>query len=602
MQQSMNDYPSIDKPWLKYYTKKDLGIQIPDMSLTEYIRTQNTNHLSLPALTYFGKTFSYQELFDNIDRASRLFQSLGVKENDYVALAMPLMPEVIFMMYGLDQIGAIANLIDPRIPADRMRFYINLAMVKICCVITSYTNTIIEAASNSTLEKIILVSPTACMSSAEQNRFLHKQFTAGERVGIYWKALKLHALTSKLNRHAEKHPVIYTYEKLITQIFPEMHTAAYRPGKASIVEYTSGTTGTPKGLELTASGMNVTAAQITQINRTTPGESLLGIMPPFISYGAVTGIHMSLSAGFNLILIPRFSVDIFAELIHKYKPNNIICVPSMFGNVIESPLLQHEDLSFLKRLIFGGDRTVPEFEERVNAWLDEHNAHIRLIKGGGMAEYSSCAFETPFEETKKPGAYGIPLPLVDAKIMKDDQTECGYDEIGEIYISSPQQMRGYIDNPGETEAFFFTDETGKKWGRSGDLGYVSRDGLFTLTSRKKQMIVRPDGHNVFPSEIENSILACNEVEECVTVGIKDDQSIVGEYPVAFIELKPDLTSSPNVVLKQIIKNVKKEIPVRDRPIRDEDYILTKIPYSNEGKIDRVKLISVYKEKKIAPRG
>ena len=116
------------------------------------------------------------------------------------------------------------------------------------------------------------------------------------------------------------------------------------------------------------------------------------------------------------------------------------------------------------------------------------------------------------------------------------------------------------------------------------------------------MIVRPDGHNVFPSEIENSILACNEVEECVTVGIKDDQSIVGEYPVAFIELKPDLTSSPNVVLKQIIKNVKKEIPVRDRPIRDEDYILTKIPYSNEGKIDRVKLISVYKEKKIAPRG
>ena len=237
MQQSMNDYPSIDKPWLKYYTKKDLGIQIPDMSLTDYIRTQNTNHLSLPALTYFGKTFSYQELFDNIDRASRLFQSLGVKENDYVALAMPLMPEAIFMMYGLDQIGAIANLIDPRIPADRMRFYINLAKVKICCVITSYTNTIIEAASNSTLEKIILVSPTACMSSAEQNRFLHKQFTAGERVGIYWKALKLHALTSKLNRHAEKHPVIYTYEKLITQIFPEMHTAAYRPGKASIVEY-----------------------------------------------------------------------------------------------------------------------------------------------------------------------------------------------------------------------------------------------------------------------------------------------------------------------------------------------------------------------------
>ena len=141
-------------------------------------------------------------------------------------------------------------------------------------------------------------------------------------------------------------------------------------------------------------------------------------------------------------------------------------------------------MSFLKRVIFGGDRTVTEYEEKVNQWLHDHHAPIRLIKGGGMAEFSSCAFETPFDDTKKPGVYGIPLPLVDAKIMRDDLTECGYNEIGEIYISSPQQMKGYIDNPKETSAFFFSDENGKIWGRSGDLGYVAKDGLFTLTSRK----------------------------------------------------------------------------------------------------------------------
>lgn len=265
----------------------------------------------------------------------------------------------------------------------------------------------------------------------------------------------------------------------------------------------------------------------------------------------------------------------------------------MFGSVLDSELLRNEDLSCLKRLIFGGDKTTPEHEQRVNKWLYEHNASIQLIKGGGMAEYSSCLFETPFDETKKPGVYGIPLPLVDAKVMKDDQTECGYDEIGEIYISSPQQMRGYIDNPEETKAFFFTDGTGKKWGRSGDLGYVSRDGLFTLTSRKKQMIVRPDGHNVFPSEIENVILSCDEVCECVTVGIQDKKSVVGEYPVAFIELKSGLTTSPEVILKSVIEKVKKEIPIRDRPVSDADYILTHIPYTSEGKIDRAKLISGY---------
>ena len=109
-----------------------------------------------------------------------------------------------------------------------------------------------------------------------------------------------------------------------------------------------------------------------------------------------------------------------------------------------------------------------------------------------MAEYASCVFETPFEQTKRPGVYGIPLPLVDVKIAHEDGTECGYREIGEIHISSPSQMKGYLNNPGETERFFYYDKNGKQWGKSGDLGFIDEDGFITLTSRKKQMIVRPD--------------------------------------------------------------------------------------------------------------
>ena len=118
---------------------------------------------------------------------------------------------------------------------------------------------------------------------------------------------------------------------------------------------------------------------------------------------------------------------------------------------------------------------MPDYEEQVNAWLKEHHAPITLIKGGGMAEYSSCLFETPFDETKKPGIYGIPLPLVEAKIMKDDENECGYGEIGEIFVSSPQQMHGYLNNPEETEAFFFFDKNGK----NGDAPAIS--ALWTRT-------------------------------------------------------------------------------------------------------------------------
>ena len=217
------------------------------------------------------------------------------------------------------------------------------------------------------------------------------------------------------------------------------------------------------------------------------------------------------------------------------------------------------------------------------------NANITLIKGGGMAEFSSCAFETPFEETKKPGIYGIPLPLVDAKIMKDDRTECTYGEIGELYISSPQQMDGYVNNLEETEEFFYTDEEGKRWGRSGDLAYVNPDGTFVLVSRKKQMIVRPDGHNVFPIEIERAIKETGYVKDCAAIGVRDPQSVVGEYPFAFIELKAEHMEQKEIVLQKIIHHVNQTIPPRDRP-DDNSYQLTAITYTLEGKLDRKALL------------
>ncbi|MDO4851804.1 MAG: class I adenylate-forming enzyme family protein [Clostridia bacterium] len=595
-QTKLTGYPSIDKPWLKYYSEKDLAIKVPDMSLSQYLRDCNRNNLFLKALSFYGKTYTYQELFENIDRFSRFFQNLGVKENESVALAMPLTPDTVFMMYGLDQIGAVANLIDPRIPTERMRFYINLTEVKVGCITTPYLNTMIEAAKDSMLETIIPVSPLACMNKTEQKRWLKNNYSILKRTELIAQKNWMGCVSffkSRLHFNKQTYTIL-PFDVYAGATHSNFKIADYREGKTSIIEYTSGTTGVPKGLELTAKGMNVTAAQLIQINQTVCGESLLGIMPPFISYGAVTGIHMSLCAGFELHLIPNFTVESFPKLILDHKPNNVICVPSMFSHVIESKLLEHEDMSFIKRIIFGGDRTTPEFEEKVNKWLYNHNSLSTLIKGGGMAEYSSCAFETPFDKTKKPGVYGIPLPLVDAKVMKDDYTECKYNEIGEIYLSSPQEMRGYINNDAETEAFFFIDENGKKWGRSGDLGFVDQEGFFILTSRKKQMIVRPDGHNVFPVEIERVILENKQVENCVVIGIKDDSSIIGEYPVAFIELRPDIKNTTEP-LKNIIAAVENRIPVRDRPKDDGDYVLIKIPYTSEGKIDRETLRRFYRQ-------
>ena len=597
MTKQTTGYASIDKPWLSYYKENETDIQVPDMSLIDYLRMKNAERTELIAINYFGKKITYQELFERIDTAGSSFQQLGIQEGDYVALAMPLTPEVIVMIYALDTIGAHADLIDPRVPAERMKHYLNLVDTRMAIVISAYAQTMMAAVAETKVQELMILTPFECLDQKEISA-LAKTRKSGRRQFLsstvkYMRDITAFRSARVKNKQGRIIPVM-TYKEFLRKSTGEIIKAKYKSGRTSILEYTSGTTGIPKGVLLTCSGMNVTAEQMGIINKATPGDSLLAIMPPFISYGAVTGIHTFLAIGNELILIPKFSSELLPELIKTWHPNNIICVPSMFRHVIESPLFIDEDLSYFKRLIFGGDRTPPDFEVEVNEWLRAHNASITLIKGGGMAEFSSCAFETPFEETKKPGIYGIPLPLVDAKIMKDDRTECKYGEIGELYISSPQQMDGYVNNLDETENFFYTDTDGKRWGRSGDLGYVNPDGTFVLVSRKKQMIVRPDGHNVFPIEIEQAIKETGYVKDCAVIGVKDPHSVVGEYPFAFIELKSGHLEQKDAVLQKIIHHVGQTVPPRDRP-DDDGYYLTRIIYTQEGKLDRKALLKTISE-------
>lgn len=590
-EKNLSGVPSIDEPWRKYYDSKLLDLSVPDISLSEFIYLKNKDRQFLSALRYKNVSISYERLFEEIEKTGKRFKKYGVKENDYVSLAMPLTPETIYMIYGLDSIGACANLIDPRVPTERMKYYLDLAQSKIAAVVGTYASTMRKASKNSSLDTIINVSPLETLKEDKSSKRLRELYEL--------KMLRENIVENFQNAfsHLTDSPKIIPYDSFAFNCGTEGLKFCNIPNKTGVVEYTSGTTGVPKGLELSSKGMNITVEQLIELEKCEPGESILAIMPPFISYGAVCGIHNSLSSGFEMILIPNFSVENFAQLIDSTKPNNIICVPSFFEHVINSDIFDGKDLSYIKRIIFGGDKTHADFELKVNNWLANHNNNSSLIKGGGMAEYSSCMFLTPYDETKKPNIYGVPLPKTKAKIMKNDYEECSYYEIGEIYISSPQEMKGYLYNPSETEKFFYVDENGVKWGRTGDLGFVDTDGMFTLTSRKKQMIVRPDGHNVFPSEIENAILENEYVKNCVVIGVKDPNSTSGEYPVAFIELVDVSESEKSKILSQIINFVNKKLPLRDRP-RNEDYQLLNMVYSKEGKLDRNAILSLYKKQKM----
>lgn len=573
--------PSTDRVWKKWYTPQQLAVTAPQMSLTDYLYEKNKNRLDLYAINYRGKRVTFEELFTRIEDTAKRFQKYGVKEGDYVNLALPITPETIYMIYGLDKIGGCAALIDPRVNEERMAYYLNLVESRLVGITGVYAHTMRKAIAQRNNTTMLNISPLQSFSSSKEAaslRLLYSLKTAEEQIK--------EAIFNL--RQSANHNRIVSSKKFFSEKTDRepLYIPLYRENRTAIVEYTSGTTGVPKGLELSAASINLVVEQLIDLIQPQAGDSMLGIMPPFISYGMVCGLHAGLSSGFEVITIPTFTPETFPELVLKHKPNMIICVPNFLQRLMNSPLVDEKtDLSFIKYLIAGGDKMNIAFELKFKQWLKQHKCDVEVTKGGGMAEYGSCLFYTPYKKSCKPGVYGLPLPAVDAKIVDENDNELGYYEVGEIHISSDQAMNGYVNNPAATDQFFYYDADGKKYGRSGDLGYVDINGLLTLVDRKKRMLIRPDGHNVFPSEISSVINQHPAVVNCLVTGIKEDELGSGVWPTAFIQIAPEHLAKQAATLKDIKNLCEKKLPLRDRP-RDCDYILVKeIITTTEGKVN-----------------
>lgn len=574
--------PSKDRVWRHWYTQQQLTVAAPQMSLTDYLYEKNKKRLDLCAINYRGKKITYEELFFRIEDTAKRFQKYGVKEGDYVNLALPIAPETIYMIYGLDKIGGCASLIDPRVNEERMAYYLNLVKSHLVGITGIYAHTMRNVVAQRKNTFMLNISPLQSFSSKKEVvslKLLYRLKTAHENIREF-----IFNLQQSVNHNRIISSKLFFAGEMNNE---SLYIPPYRDNRTAIVEYTSGTTGVPKGLELSAASINLVVEQLIDLIQPQAGDSMLGIMPPFISYGMVCGLHAGLSSGFELITIPTFTPEIFPELVLKHKPNMIICVPNFLQRLMSSPVINKKiNLSFIKYLIVGGDKMNITFELKFKQWLKQHKCDVTVTKGGGMAEYASCLFYTPYEKSCKPGVYGLPLPAVDAKIVDENDNELGYYEVGEIYVSSPQAMNGYVNDPIATGQFFCYDSEGKKYGRSGDLGYVDINGLFTLVDRKKQMLIRPDGHNVFPAEISNVINQHPAVVNCLVTGIQESKFDSGVWPTAFIQIFPEYLVKQAAILKEIRRLCEKKLPPRDRP-RDKDYILVKeIITTTEGKIDK----------------
>ena len=556
-------YASIDKPWLKFYSEESIMSEEPKETAYELIYKNNKDYLNNNAIQFFNKYITYSELFKNIDFVAKSLKKNGINEGDIINVSLPNIPESAYIFYAISKIGAIANMIDPRASSMDIMHYINETDSNMIIILEDAEPKLYPIINNTNIKKIIKVSAA---NSLVDNSVKEKKYYPND-------------------------VIIENYPEFIDEgkNYCGDVQIKYKPNMPVVIEHTGGTTGTPKGVLLSNDAINMIAYHfiISGINFKRD-QKWLNIMPPFIAYGVGNGLHLPLVVGMCVIAIPKFEPDKIDELIVLYQPNNFTGVPIHYESIIKSDKLSKADFSKWVLPGVGGDTMNIELEKAANKFLKEHNSQTNVIKGYGLTEVCAAACVT-FGKANELGSVGIPFLRNNISIFDKDEFgnyyELPYNQRGEICIQSPSVMLEYYKNVEETKSIIRKHSDGSKWVHTGDVGYITENGLIYIDGRTKRIIVRYDGFKIYPFGIENFINSMDEVESCKVVAMPDENHIQGYLPQANIILKPEFRGHEEKILPKIIAKCKEGLAEYIVP---SDYkFVTEFPRTAIGKIDYV---------------
>ena len=549
-------YPSVDKPWLKYYSKQSLSIPLPKSSVVDYLYECNKNHLDDTALLFFSRKISFKELFNSIDRVSASLIKAGVKKGDIVSVCSLTIPETLYLFYAINKIGAISNMIALTSPVNDIKEQLRSTHSKLVFVIDIAYETIVEAAKDTDINRIVVIPLSTSMP-------LPVRILYGLKTGQH-----------RINSQSKK------WNTFLTSGDNQKVSSYNCDGSdLAVIMYTGGTTGIPKGVMLSNSSINAYSWQLVNHKKSVycfeQGDKFLSIIPPFLAYGIMAGWNASLCCGVETILYPNPDPKDFPMLINKYRPNHFCCGPLHINALIESKSCK--DLSFIKSPITGGEQIGEDWKKKVNAEFKNRGLQIGLFNGYGMTEMcGGIATGTCISDEM------IPLPCINIKVIDEQGNELTYNEVGEICVSSETMMAGYYDNEKATnDAIFYDNDI--RWLHTGDLGYITENGVLNITGRIKRLYWKKMNDNsivrVYPMRIEEILDSSEMVKKSTVVG-KPDKS-VGYLSVAYII--PSNSTNHETVRNDLNTICANNLPHSHLP--DIYQFIDSFPLTKSGKID-----------------
>ena len=525
-------------PWLTHYPKDvDWHQNFAAAPLYELLDAAVAKYGSRPATNFLGKVLTYKEIAKATDRAAAGLQKLGVKKGTKVGLLMPNCPTFIIYFFATLKVGGTVVNYNPLYTLDELTFQVKDSETEI--MVTLDLKVLFDKAEAlmkaGTLKRSIVASFPALLPGAKS--VLFKLFKAKDLA---------HPTKSEVAKNILADADVQNnngkYQKV--EIDPRNDVA--------VLQYTGGTTGTPKGAMLTHANVGINAQQSRAwATNLSPGrERVLAALPFFHVFAMTAVMNFALAQGAELIIMPRFVLDDAMKLIDKTRPSVMPGVPTMFIAMLNHPKLKSFDMSSLKFCLSGGAPLPVDVKQRF-----EKLTGCKLVEAYGLSETSPGVTCNPLEGPVKEGSIGQPLPatIVSLRDLGDPSKEAAPGEKGEICVKGPQVMKGYWKRPEETASQFVGEYL-----RTGDVGIVDEQGFFFIVDRIKDLIIC-SGYNVYPRRVEEAIYEHPAVEEVTVIGIKDQYR--GEAPKAFIKLKAGMPATEADIRKHLETKLSKiELP------------------------------------------
>ena len=502
-------------------------LEYPEKTLYELLAQTAGDCPEACAMDLYGKKIRFGELLREIGRAAQALSACGIGPGDTVTLCMPNLPQTMILFYAASRVGATACMLHPQSAVKEIVFSLRLTGSRLVLTLDQFYETVLTAVQEYAEPVTLVVAraadglpPVAAAAALLSNRRYGAFPYAGR--GILWKEF--------LRQGAASSP---------------LPPAPFSAGHTAVILSSGGTGGSPKAVALSDLAFNACALQARHAIGTEfgPGLSMLSCMPCFHGFGLGMNLHAALIHGVTCLLMPAFHIRDYAKMLLQKHPNYIAGVPTIFDALLHLPGMEKAVLGFLRGVFCGGDTLPASLKETVDGFLRSHGASVEIREGYGLTECVTASCLTPLSGWHR-GSIGLPFPDTDYAIVRPGTEKllpCG--ETGEIILTGPSLMQGYLGDPAETEKALRRLPDGRLWLYTGDLGCLDEDGFVYFRGRIKRMIIT-NGFNVYPSQIEAVLQSCPGVREAAVIGVPDPRRMqkVRAYVVPAEGCAPDAAS------------------------------------------------------------